>query len=382
MTLRAPTDRPGEGGGRRRGRLRVDDSAPEREPVLGPAVEAPGPIPVAAPRLARHSITLSDGHRIGLAVSGRGVPLVVVHGFSAEGFLYAQTLSRLVARGFKVVAIDMAFHGGTQGLPQFGADLGAYSELMARAVAELGIRRAVLAGHSTGGRVVTQLAATHPDQAIAVLLLDAIVGDAWDAMVRWNRLNPLFYAALGTVLALDTASTVPLVRDPLQAVKLVRLVTPTLVGHALQPLRLASGIVSIFRTGPSRPHLEAIGREGVPLFALHGDRDLGIPLCTARSAVDRAGGELVTIRGGSHSWVLKDPETLPAIVDDLLEERLGDAIRNALGSAGAGSVDEIEELLYEPDAPVLALTPELRFEAVPDTHRRPRYRWTRRSRQG
>ena len=29
-------------------------------------------------------------------LAGRGIPLVVVHGFSAEGFLYAQTLSRLV----------------------------------------------------------------------------------------------------------------------------------------------------------------------------------------------------------------------------------------------------------------------------------------------
>ena len=52
-------------------------------------------------RLARHSFTLADGHRVGLAVSGRGVPLVVVHGFTAEGFLYAQTLHRLVGQGLQ-----------------------------------------------------------------------------------------------------------------------------------------------------------------------------------------------------------------------------------------------------------------------------------------
>src|SRR6188508_1298706 len=89
---------------------------------------------VAAPRLARHSIELEDGHRIGLAVSGRGVPLVVVHGFSAEGFLYVQTLSRLVRKGFKVIAIDMAGHGSTQGLPGNAAHLGDYAELMGRAI--------------------------------------------------------------------------------------------------------------------------------------------------------------------------------------------------------------------------------------------------------
>ena len=52
------------------------------------------------------------------------MPLVVVHGFTAEGFLYAQTLNRLVSKGFKVIAIDMAGHGGTQGLPPSGGTSG------------------------------------------------------------------------------------------------------------------------------------------------------------------------------------------------------------------------------------------------------------------
>ena len=70
------------------------------------------------PQLARHLITLDNGHEVGVAVCGRGVPLVVVHGFSAEGILYAQTLSRIVSLGFKVVAIDVAGHGATLGLPR------------------------------------------------------------------------------------------------------------------------------------------------------------------------------------------------------------------------------------------------------------------------
>ena len=79
---------------------------------------------VAAPRLARHTITLGDGHRVQIAVAGRGVPFVVVHGFSAEGLLYAQTLSRLVSSGFKVIAIDTAGHGGTAG---FASNSGRHS---------------------------------------------------------------------------------------------------------------------------------------------------------------------------------------------------------------------------------------------------------------
>ena len=86
------------------------------EPIIGPGLEPdadvdvtllPGHRPlttevdVTLPRLARHQITLDDGHKVGVAVCGRGVPLVVVHGFSAEGILYAQTLSRLVDLGLQ-----------------------------------------------------------------------------------------------------------------------------------------------------------------------------------------------------------------------------------------------------------------------------------------
>ena len=87
------------------------------------------------PRLARHQISLADGHQVGVAVCGRGVPIVLIHGFTAEGMLYAQTLSRIVAAGFKVVAIDTANHGSTQGLPTGGADFEAYSRLVGRVIA-------------------------------------------------------------------------------------------------------------------------------------------------------------------------------------------------------------------------------------------------------
>ncbi|HLF40701.1 MAG TPA: alpha/beta hydrolase, partial [Acidimicrobiia bacterium] len=91
------------------------------------------------PRLARHVITLDDGHEVSVAVAGRGMPFVVVHGFMAEGFMYAQTLNRLVTMGYKVVAIDTAGHGGTDVLPEGELDFDSYVALLDRAVRQLGI---------------------------------------------------------------------------------------------------------------------------------------------------------------------------------------------------------------------------------------------------
>jgi hypothetical protein len=46
------------------------------------------------PRLARHRLTV-DGRRVGVAVGGHGIPLVLAGGLLLAGGLYEQTLSRL-----------------------------------------------------------------------------------------------------------------------------------------------------------------------------------------------------------------------------------------------------------------------------------------------
>lgn len=356
------------------------------EPIIGPSADGAAAVaaePFEVPWLSRHSVELADGHRVGLAVCGEGIPLVVVHGFSAEGVLYAQTLSRLVGMGFKVIAIDTAGHGGTQGLPTGGASLESYTRLLARAIDHLGIRRAVFAGHSMGGRLVTELAASEPERAIGVILIDAIVGDTWDRMVNLFRLSPPLLGCVGAVLAADTLVTVPAFRDPTQAIKLGRLLTPVLVGNAVRPWRMIGPGVSILRSRGTGWMLDRIAERRIPLAVIHGQRDYAIPLATARAAARRGGGELIVVKGAGHSWLLRDPETLPAIVASLLEGRLGFAIRadaaDRLGlDLDEASPAEIEAAYYEPDAEVLGLTPvEPRRRHRVRVPRRPRYEWER-----
>jgi len=354
------------------------------EPLVGP--EGPGDETAVeerlpSPRLARSTLTLPDGHQVGLSVTGQGIPLVVVHGFSAEGFLYAQTLSRLVAMGYRVVAIDTAGHGGTWAIPGGGADLADYAELLLRVMDQLGIRKAVLAGHSMGGRLVVELAAKAPERAIALLLLDSIVGDTWDRIVRWARWVPGVLPAIGAALLVDSAGTLPVFRDRSQAVKLVRLGLPTFAAHARRPWRLLGPAVSILRSEPSHDLLVRLATHHVPTFVLHGDRDHAVPLSTARSAAELAHGQLVVIEGGPHSWVLKDPETLPAVVYDLLGEGLGAAQRRALLHAGLlpgeASPTDVEQAFYDRGALVQRLAPvEATARGGPTAPLRPaRYRY-------
>jgi pimeloyl-ACP methyl ester carboxylesterase len=350
------------------------------DPIVGPAGDAPvtGQL-VAVPRLARHEIVLDDEHRVGVAVCGRGLPLVLVHGFTAEGILYAQTLSRLVRMGFKVVAIDVAGHGATQGLPTGGDDLASYTRLLARVLDQLGIRRAVFAGHSMGGRLVTQLAATQPERAIAVVLIDAVVGECWDRLIRISRVAPPVMVGVAVLLVADTLSTLPVLGNPSQAAKLGRLVGPTLLGHLTRPWRMLGPAISLMRSRRSRELLEALAEARIPVVVIHGDRDLPVPYPTAVDAARRSAGTLVTVKGGTHSWVLKDPETLPAIIAQLLDGPLARVRAAALGASGLradATPDQVEGAFLGPHAWVRRLTPPLEMRTGSDRHHQARYSWT------
>ena len=310
-------------------------------------------------------------------MAGRGVPLVVVHGFAAEGLIYAQTLSRLVSMGFKVITIDTAGHGGTATLPHDGLELAAYSRLLGRAIEELGIRRAVVAGHSMGGRLVTELAVQEPDKAVAVVLIDAVVGAQWDTMVSALRLWPPLFGLLATAAVVDGLTTVP-IGDTGQTTKLAKLLSRTVWNDVTRPWHLLGPLVSLLRSHDSAPLLDRLAETGVPVFVIHGSRDWLVPLATGKDAARRSGGDLVVVNGAPHSWLLQDPETFASIMGQLLRGRLGQAYEAALADAGldpaSATTDEIEDALYEPGAPVRAVTPELAW-ARSERPRFPRYRW-------
>ena len=100
------------------------------------------------------------------------------------------------------------------------------------------------------------------------MFIDAIVGDTWDRMVYLFRVNPLLLAGVGAVLMVDSVSIAPTFSDPAQAVKLMRLVAPTLVGHVTKPWRLLGPVRSILRTRSSRyalDELKTLGGRADPL---------------------------------------------------------------------------------------------------------------------
>jgi hypothetical protein len=187
------------------------------------------------------------------------------------------------------------------------------------------------------------------------------------------------------VLVLDSVATLPLLRDPAQARKLGRLVAPVIAGHVRRPWRMMGPAVSILRSRGSGWMLERIAEEGIPLVVIHGERDVAVPLATARDAAERGRGTLVTVERAGHSWLLRDPRTLPAILDALVASHVGEAIMariaEDLGLSSPGYLDgvtlgDLDRAYLEPGARLLELSPP---HEAPDTLPRlgrPRYRWS------
>jgi pimeloyl-ACP methyl ester carboxylesterase len=339
------------------------------------------PRAAAFPRLARHRLTVG-GHRVAVAVGGQGLPLVLASGLLLTDMLYLQTLSRLAAGGFRVVAVDVA----GSGISDDAKGLDEYGRLLGQVLDTLGVERAVLAGHSLGGRLVTELAARSPERVVALLLVDASVGAPWDMLVRLIAYAPPSVGVLGAMLLADTLGTVPFARDLGQAAKLSRLAVPVVLGHLGAPWRLLGPGLSALYAAASAPLLDRVAAAGTSVAVVHGDYDLVVPLATARDAAWRTGGELVVVHGAAHSFMLQDPETLPAIVRELRAGALGAACDRALAAAGLDPSAPLATV-DQAFAPAGTLLRRLGPAAVPagapsrpgpvPAPRRPHYTWTR-----
>jgi hypothetical protein len=87
---------------------------------------------------------------------------------------------------------------------------------------------------------------------------------------------------------------------------------------------------------------------------------------------------MVVVEGGRHSWLLSDPETLPAIVGHLLRGGLGDAWARGVAQAGlnpaVATLPEIQSAMLAPESMAAYLARPVEFIAA-GTKRTPRYHW-------
>lgn len=99
-----------------------------------------------------------------------GSPIVLVHCFSCA-INYWNGMMPLLARRHRVVAVDLLGHGGSE-KPTSGYTIPNQADLVGEALRRLGVRDAVVAGHSLGGSVAVGLAERSPELVSKVMIVD------------------------------------------------------------------------------------------------------------------------------------------------------------------------------------------------------------------
>jgi pimeloyl-ACP methyl ester carboxylesterase len=253
-------------------------------------------------------------------VAGDGDPLVVVHGLGGAAINFTE-LGPLLARGRRVLILDLPGHGGTSPLAHVDG-LGSYAEHVAAVAAAEGMLPAAVLGYSMGGVVALRLAVTRPADIRALALVSAA------GIVSTTRQAEIW---LATARALRPARVMAHFRNVFARRPGLRFL-PFGVWGANDPPSLSSEAVHGFLAGPPE-HTDVdsagrallrddprgdLGRVGCPVLLLWGARDRFVPLEDGFEYARRLRAPIRTVPGAGHLVVGEQPETCAAIIEDFL----------------------------------------------------------------
>jgi pimeloyl-ACP methyl ester carboxylesterase len=214
---------------------------------------------------------------------GLGRPLLLLHGWGTSLDTF-RPMAEDLGRFHTVTTFDFPGHGQSD-LPPTAWAVDDFVGLTVDLMAELGIEKASVLGHSFGGRVAIKLAAAHPEKVDRLVLVDAAgVPPAQTLRRRLKRFASRF------------ANTVGRLGSPGQAVRrkiVARIASPDY--KAAGPLRDTFLAVVREDLRPSMPLIKA------PTFLIWGDLDDDTPPADAR-AMEKLipGARLLVIKNAGH----------------------------------------------------------------------------------
>jgi pimeloyl-ACP methyl ester carboxylesterase len=140
------------------------DSKPGQEEEIKPA---------AAPAGFKHATMVVNGVKIHYVIGGTGEPLVLIHGFGQNWFMWNRLLPEF-AKHYTVIAPDLPGLGESD-KPASGYDKKTMASAIHGLVKQLGYQKIDLAGHDIGLMVAYAYAAQFGNEVHKLALMDALL---------------------------------------------------------------------------------------------------------------------------------------------------------------------------------------------------------------
>jgi pimeloyl-ACP methyl ester carboxylesterase len=270
-------------------------------------------------------VTTPDGVELAISDSRReGEPVVFVHGFSNDRFVWEDLAAALPAR-FRPIHYDLRGHGDSGWSIECRYHLFDHARDLATLFDALRLGRASVVGHSLGGNVATLFASRHPQHVERLVLVDT--GPELGAEA-WRRASG------------DVSEQARAYADVAEYRKLLGLAYPLAAGAALD--RLARTSLVQRRDGRFEPKLDpvllellgterelreteaalwdALAKLRCPVLLARGERSAMLPEGVARRMVDEviADARLVQIPNAGHAVMLDNGSALHAAIAEFL----------------------------------------------------------------
>lgn len=221
---------------------------------------------------------------------GSGRPVVLIHGLSGSGRWWRHNVTAL-AQHYHVYVIDMIGFGRSRKQPFV---LHQAASLLAAWMDQIGIDTADVVGHSMGGFVAVDLAASFPDKVANLVLVDA-------AALPLGRTH--LQHAFGLLRALGEM--------PLGFL-------PILIGDALRagPRTLLNAMRELLTTDISHK----LGQIDAPTLLIWGEHDWLVPLAIGQQLCKTlVNASLIVVPKAGHNPMWDRPETFNQIAIDFLQ---------------------------------------------------------------
>jgi pimeloyl-ACP methyl ester carboxylesterase len=242
-----------------------------------------------------------DGGNIYVCQDGPGdAPvLLLIHG-SASSTRTWDPLVPLLTTSHRVIRIDLLGHGRSDKPADGDYAIAAQGRRVATALDRLGVRHAIVAGHSSGGYTATALAGQRPDLVTALALINT--GPSPDALIaQEDAIDPAQWPHL-TDAQLRQAASNAFSREGSQPPQQLLDDMRSMTYHTLTATMQASG--TYIKQQPLPDRLAPLGK---PLLVIYGQDDRRWRSSAAADYRAVPGARVEMLPGLGHSPLLEDP---------------------------------------------------------------------------
>jgi pimeloyl-ACP methyl ester carboxylesterase len=254
--------------------------------------------------------------------------VVLLHGASSNLVESMLGLGGPLSQSYRVLAFDRPGHGWSERKPGLSeAEPARQAALIAGALRQLGVRNAVIVGHSWSGAIVPHLALDHADVTGAILVLSGITSPWPGGYIGWYR--RLIDSRAGWLLMRTLAVPVLLMLRPSMKRKTFRpqaaprgIVTEGFIPLAFRPRTYEANMQDFAVMYDAVLRQSMRYREiRLPVTVVAGDRDeiVWTDLHSVSFAREVPGAELILMPGIGHMPQYADQETVLAAIVALAE---------------------------------------------------------------